>query len=352
MKRLSLLLISLFVLVACGDTLDPSAATVNGEKIAIEDVEKVIDQLRASENFAEMAKQAGGEDKLERQAEQARLSQLINRAVLEPIAEERGLEVTDTEVTERLDSIKESPDFAEEGAFEDFLASQGLSEDQARELIHDSILEEKLREDVTKDLGPSDEELQAYYDEHEADFTQYDASHILVKKEAEARDLLRQLRAAPEGELKDLFAELAKKNSTDTGSGANGGNLGLAPASQYVPPFAEALGKLEIGVVSDPVKTEFGFHLILVLDKKVATFEESKETIAQQLGGPAIDEAYRDFILAAYEEADIRVNPKYGEFSPEERRVKDADPSEVPGVTEDSPAPATSASPEAETPEG
>jgi len=88
--------------------------------------------------------------------------------------------------------------------------------------------------------------------------TYVNARHILVKTLDEANEILAALRAGAS------FADLARASSTDTGSGAKGGELGWAIASTYVPPFEEAVLRLEVGVISEPIESEFGFHIIQV----------------------------------------------------------------------------------------
>src|SRR5262249_17933788 len=92
------------------------------------------------------------------------------------------------------------------------------------------------------------------------------ARHILVASEEDAQEVLAALKAG------ESFAELAKAVSTDTGSGANGGELGWAPAANYVPEFEQAVKDAPIGEIVGPVKSEFGYHIIQVRareDRKV-----------------------------------------------------------------------------------
>jgi len=86
------------------------------------------------------------------------------------------------------------------------------------------------------------------------------ASHILVKTEAEAKDLIAQIKNEQD------FANLAAQHSLCP-SGANGGDLGYFPRGMMVKPFEDAAFSLEIGKVSEPVQTQFGWHLIIVTDK-------------------------------------------------------------------------------------
>lgn len=107
------------------------------------------------------------------------------------------------------------------------------------------------------------------------------ASHILVKTEDEAKDIIKQLEGGAD------FAKLAKEKSTDTGSGANGGDLGYFGDGDMVPEFYAAANKLKKGeFTKDPVKSQYGWHVILLTDrrtKEAPKFEEVKDQIKDEL---------------------------------------------------------------------
>jgi peptidyl-prolyl cis-trans isomerase C len=110
---------------------------------------------------------------------------------------------------------------------------------------------------------------------------EYKVRHILVEKEDEAKALIKQLNGGAS------FEDLAKKNSKDPGSGANGGDLDFAAPGSYVPEFSQAMVKLKKGeLTQEPVKTQFGFHIIKLEDTRQAQFppiEEVKPQIKQRL---------------------------------------------------------------------
>lgn len=145
-------------------------------------------------------------------------------------------------------------------------------------LIRDLVAHFQLNHPVT------DAEIQAEYDKFAADNAgqEYRASHILVSEEAQAKSLIAQLQKGAK------FAELAAKHSKDPGSGSNGGDLDWATADSYVPEFADALKAMRKGQFSaNPVRTQFGWHIIYLADTreaKLPTLEELKPQIAQQLG--------------------------------------------------------------------
>ena len=135
----------------------------------------------------------------------------------------------------------------------------------------------------------SNKELKDYYNKNKQEFMQKEsvhARHILVKSEDEAKKIIDQLKGLKGKALKDKFISLAKEKSTGP-SGPNGGDLGYFAKGQMVPPFEKAAFGMEVGsVTKKPVKTQFGYHIIYVEDKKSAStkpFSEVKPYIEQRL---------------------------------------------------------------------
>jgi foldase protein PrsA len=332
MKLVRLLALpALLLLAACGELLDPAAAVVSGDKITVEHMTALVDAYEGSPAFKQVSAQ-GDPQQILHQYEQTRLSQMIRRSVLEPRAEQLDIEVTDDDVSRRLDQIK--ADFPSEEAFQDALAEQGLSLDYLNELVYDSLLEEEIRAEVSEGAGPTDDELVDFYQENLNDYRQTRAQHILVKSRKLAATLSTRLRAAPNDQAEDLFARLAQRYSTDTSNDAKGGDLGYFSEGQFVPPFEQAAADLSIGEISEPVQTEFGFHVIRITDRRVAPFEEVRADIEEQLGGQAEDEAWQKWVVDAYQDADIRVNPRYGELDLDTQQIADASADDVPGADE------------------
>lgn len=330
MRRLFLLCVSLILVApACGELLDPAAAVVNGNKITVDEVSADLERFVASSEFERLAEQ-GDARELKRQVEQQLLSQEIRRAVLEPSAEEVGVEVGEEEIAARLDEIK--ADYETQGDFEEALKEQNLTLEQVEQLVADRLLEEQLRAEVTQGAGPSEEEVRAFYDENQARYEETEAQHILVEDKARAEDIALQLQEAPEGKVDALFARLAERFSIDDSNAANAGELGFFSPGDFVAPFEKGAAKLDIGEISDPVRTEFGWHVIRVTDRRLAPFEDVSADIEQELGQGAADEAWDQFVRKAYEDADVKVNPRYGEFDEESFQVVDPTADDVPGA--------------------
>ncbi|MFM8757093.1 MAG: peptidylprolyl isomerase [Limnohabitans sp.] len=151
------------------------------------------------------------------------------------------------------------------------------------ELARQTILIRALFADFQKKNPVTDADIKAEYDKFvkENSGKEYRARHILVDSEDQAKALIGDLKKGGN------FEELAKKNSKDSGSGANGGDLDWSAANAYVPEFSSAMVKLAKGQMTDaPVKSQFGWHIIRVDDVREAQLpklDEVKPQITQQL---------------------------------------------------------------------
>ena len=151
------------------------------------------------------------------------------------------------------------------------------------ELARQSILIRELFEDYRKKNPVSDAEAQVEYDKFKAQATgtEFRARHILVDKEEEAVALIKKIKAG------EKFEDLAKASSKDTGSGANGGDLDFAKPDAYVPEFGGAMTKLKKGeMTEEPVKSQFGWHIIRLDDTREAQFppfDDVKDQLKQRM---------------------------------------------------------------------
>lgn len=152
------------------------------------------------------------------------------------------------------------------------------------DLTRQSILANAYVQDLLKNSAASEEALKAEYEKIKATIsgTEYKARHILVEKEGEAKEIIAKLKKDPAS-----FARLAMDKSKDTGSKASGGELGWFDLSRMVPEFGAAVSKLDKGAITqEPVKTQYGYHVIQVEDSKpieAPPFEEVKPQLAQHL---------------------------------------------------------------------
>jgi peptidyl-prolyl cis-trans isomerase C len=174
--------------------------------------------------------------------------------------------------------------FAQEAEKKGVAATAGYR--QQMELVRQTLLIRELFNQYREKNPVTDADAKTEYEKFKAQAsaggnTEYRARHILVEKEDEAKALLTQIKGGAK------FDELAKKHSKDTGSAQNGGDLDFAKPDAYVPEFGKALAALKKGdVTAEPVKTQFGYHIIKLEDSREAqfpSFEDVKPRIVQQM---------------------------------------------------------------------
>ena len=178
-------------------------------------------------------------------------------------------------------------------------------------LAHDKVLMEALLQKTGRAAQADDAAMHKVYDEAVARMPKEDevhARHILVPTEQEAKDIVAQLKNGAD------FATLAKQKSKDPGASKNGGDLGWFTKAQMVPAFADAAFKLDKGQISDPVHTQFGWHIIQVTDKRIKptpTFDQVKDQlktyIARQAESQLVDNLRKS---AKIERLDQPASPK------------------------------------------
>lgn len=150
--------------------------------------------------------------------------------------------------------------------------------EKLEELKKRLVVEAYLKKKVEEQAKVTDEEMKKFYDQNKAKFKtgdQVKASHIIVKSEKEAKDLLAQIKAGGN------FEELAKKNSTD-GAASKGGDLGWFSKGSMIPEFEKVAFAMKENQISDVVKTKFGFHIIKLTGKRAAG-ERSLEDVKDQI---------------------------------------------------------------------
>ena len=217
-------------------------------------------------------------DELNKQYGASVLNMMISNKVVDLEANKAKVKVTDKEIQAELDKMIEQ--YGGKDTFNMLLAQNGMSEDIFKEQI-----EQNLK--VTKILEPSieitDDEIKTYFEDNKASFStpeQVEASHILVKDEATAKEVKKKLDEGGD------FAKLAKEYSTDTQTKEKGGELGYFSSGQMVEPFEKAAFAMKVDEISNPVKSDFGYHIIKVTGKKEAkeaTLENSKEEIKEAI---------------------------------------------------------------------
>lgn len=292
MKRVFVLIAALgLVLVACGNS-SSTAATVNGIDITADDIDGLFYEADEELTDAQNSQYLGT---------------LIRWTAIEQrAATDLGFEPTQEETDAEVETILFDSGYV--GDLDGFLVDQNVSEAGLTMVANQFLIEDAVAEAVTPTVDiPTAADAQAAIDENPLEFTEVCASHILVETEDEAKTVVARLDGGED------FAAAATEVSIDTGSGPDGGSLGCSSASAYVPEFAAATVEAPIGEVTQPIETDYGYHIILVEDRTVATAEEVLPFMEEQLVVVATD----TWLLDAVTAADVTVEAEYGTWEAE-----------------------------------
>lgn len=303
------------VLIAGGlwmaQELNDKVGTVNGERMRRTEAEKVLEASKKqySQRFGIDFGSPQGAEMLANLRQDA-VEKLIQRALVREEAGRLKVEVTPTRIDERIQQIRKG--FPDAETFRRVLAENGLSDRDLENEIAESLRMEEVRKAISAAATVSPDEIRRHYDQNPLQFEQpeqVEARHILLKTEAEAKAVRKELAAGKD------FAALAKAKSADPGSKQQGGSLGYFRRGQMVPEFEKAAYALKPGQRSDIVKTAFGYHLIEVTGRKAArkeSYAEVKAKLGDQLLGQKRDEMFGKWLETQRKAASVSLEPGWG----------------------------------------
>ncbi len=274
-------------------------AQVGDQSVTEAELARAVDQQRAQAEQQGVSFPAAGSegfDQVRRQAlETLMLQHIVNfesRRCGDPC------KVDKSDVDDELDRIVEQEFEGSREDFDAFLEESNITPADAREILRFSLQQPLLFNSVTRGVRFSDKEAREFYEQNKDQFATpagRSAAHILVETEEEAEALREEVTA-------ENFGELARENSTDEGSAAQDGDLGVIQRGQLVPPFEQAAFALKDGEISEPVQTQFGWHIIKVdiTPAQTTPFAEARQQIkASQLQAARQEEftEWRDGVL-------------------------------------------------------
>ncbi|MBB6218461.1 foldase protein PrsA [Anaerosolibacter carboniphilus] len=230
------------------------------------------------------------------------LDKMISDEVIRQYMDKNKIAIDEAEVEKQYADYKAKTE--QQAEIKKFFEENKIDENFIKDQIRTEIYVKKFREEVEKELALDDKKLEAYYNKNIDAYkdVQVKASHILFKtvdderkplpadqvKKAEetAKEVLKRVKSGED------FAKLATEFSEDPGSAKQGGDLGYFPKGMMVPEFEETAFTLQPGEISELVKTDFGYHIIKVVDKKSEqkVFEDVKEEIKSKLLEDGINE--------------------------------------------------------------
>ncbi len=272
--QLTILMCLLITCVGYGQKsllIDKVIARVGGETILLSDVE-------AQYAFAlDQAADIGDEDQAKCQILEGIIGQklIVHQAKLDSIVV--GDEEIEAQLDYRINGVLRQMNNDEEFFEEYYNMSVDEMRGNLREDLEQQLLAERMQSQLMLSVNVTPDEVEKFFSEIPTDSLPYLSSEvefaeIVLQPEVNSEEDKKALSTAEDLYQRILagesFEELAKEYSDDPGSGANGGNLGYAPRGTFVPEFEEAAYNLDIEEVSLPVETEFGYHLIKMIDKK------------------------------------------------------------------------------------
>lgn len=325
-RRVSRLLVTLalgaLLLTGCGGGVDPSlAAIVNGEEIPISTVEARLDMVRQNPQAAAQLEN-DPDGTILAQAENELLNDLIQTTLLEQGArDELDIAVTQEDVDQQREEVIEQA--GGEEAFNEIIEQNNLSEEEIETQLRRLSLTQQVTDELSQSIDITDEEVQQYYDENQAQYgPTATARHVLTEDEASAQEAKERIESGED------FAAVAGDLSSDPGSAQNGGDLGPLRQGETVPEFDEAIFSAPVGEVVGPVQSDFGFHVIEVTEREEEgqPLGEVEGEIREQLTQSEQATLVQTFLQERAQEAEVEVNPRFGEWDPETGRVMQGDP--------------------------
>jgi parvulin-like peptidyl-prolyl isomerase len=320
-RAILVLLAGAFALSACGSSSQSAqgvAATVGPSSISTDEVASAASVFTAVSALQQQpcGQLDGDTDTQQAACNRYALSALILFRLAESYATTAGITVTEADVQKSYDGFEQS---VGKDALTSNLQANGVTADDVKALIESSLIQEAVAKAVAEErLGPDG--LRKQYEASIADYTNLHVDHILVATQAEAQKIYDQV-TAPGFTLAD-FQALAKQVSTDPNAKQDGGELTLA-ANQLVPEFADAAIALKPGEISEPVQTQYGWHVIWKIGEDVQSFETVKGGILQEEFGTWMHEQ------TSGDQA-VTVDPSFGRFDGDQLvvvRITSTDPS-------------------------
>jgi peptidyl-prolyl cis-trans isomerase C len=289
---------------------DP-VARVNGVAIPAAEFQKALTAFTKSPAAAQVPP---GKEK---EVQQFLLNQMVGGELMYQVAQSTPVKEQDKQVDAAVAKLKARFKTAEE--YQKGLQDQGLSEKDLRELVRRNVvIENYIAQVIVPKQTVTDAEVKEFYDKNPETFTQMEqvrASHILVTVDANASDADRKkAKEKIDGLLKQLqagadFAKLAQEHS-GCPSSKQGGDLGYFGKGQMVKPFEEKAFALKPGEFSGVVETQFGYHIVKLVEKKAATkllFDDVKAKITDSLKRKKVSEAINTTLENAKKKARIEL---------------------------------------------
>lgn len=288
MRKTLVVLVVALAIAACGSGGGGVAATVNGINITVAEIQSMRVSDAATVDKATFASDL--------------TDAIIDRAVVNAAKEEFSIEPSDAEIQAKVDDLRSEIEEAQGVTVEEFFASQNLPIERLRAIANQQVVRDKLFEQFEPDAVPAtDADANLLLSTDPIGRVEACVRHILVSSEQEAVEAKGRIDGGED------FADVAVEIGTD-GTAAQGGDLGCQPLGLYVAAFAQAAAEAEVGVVTGPIQSDFGWHLILVESRE----EPSLEDIKDQITGGRVNQLIDAWLINIVKDATVTVDSQYG----------------------------------------
>ena len=328
MKRVprAALLLTASLAVATGlagcRTSPGAAAVVGDDRITTADLQAEVDAA-----LADPQAEAALGDRIS--FTRTELGRLINNAIIASAAARHHITASPAEIDQQFNEFAQQAGGPQQ--LQQQAAESGIPKSELRDFLRYYVLQQKLGDALVANVPVSRKDLQTAYQQNIDKYDVVHAAHILVNDKATAQRILAEVRANPA-----RFAALAAKDSTDTGSKANGGDLGTQPKSQFVPEFGDPVFAAKPGSFI-LVHSQFGWHVVHVISHDTTPLSKVTDELKATVLQSSHDQLLGQALSAEGKRLGVHVNPRFGRWDSAQGTVVAIPASR--GVSSPSPSP-------------
>lgn len=302
------------------------AATVDGTNITEDTITKQVMSTRTSggyEDDAAWASYLKGQGKTPESLREETIRSVAGNFLLSKAIEEYGITVSDEDVNKSFENA--AANYGGTESMMNLLSQLGYTEASYKATIKSSLEQQKLKEEVAPEKEPADDEILAYFNDNVSTYNDARrSSNLLVKVDSDASDEDKEKARATAQEALDKinsgelsFEDAVEKYSEDTGSKADGGDVGWDKLTSFVTEYQDALTALSKGQISGIVETTYGYHIIKCtdyfhVDEKADSIDklpsEIKDAIASSLKSSQVEKDYNAWLESYIDKSDFKIN--------------------------------------------
>lgn len=310
-KRIIMILVLCLAvfLAGCMSKASKPIAEVNGEKITQADFDALYAVIKADYESTQNVKVDEQKDQeVVKNIQDKTYDNLILQKLIRQDAARQGIKIDQKEVDETIEYIQATKNKDSQDGFKEFLKETNFTEAGLNEYLQTQQLNTNIKDKMTAGIKVDDAEVRQYYDDNQNQFEDQGGIHIyhiLTSDKQKALEVIKKLKGGAD------FAVLAKEYSLDESNKDQGGDLQYVNENtNFVPEFKKAALALEPGqYTQEPVKSQFGYHIIKAGERKAAgimSFDQVQDQLKAQLEAEQKDRAFNEYLEKLKKEADIK----------------------------------------------